>query len=444
MVRQEPLDKGAFMTKRSLKGEIFRDVDEFCKIREKKEKFVLGESMIQYAGRIYDKEEMKMMIDAVLDFWLTLGRYASKFEKNFSNFLDIKHVLLTNSGSSANLVAMASLRSLQLKNRLKDGDEVITPAATFPTTFNPIIQNNLVPVLLDIELGTYNIKFESLKTALSEKTRAIVIPHTLGNPNEMDAIMDFAEEHCLFVIEDACDALGSRYNGKLVGTFGTFGTFSFYPAHHITMGEGGAVVSNNDLLSLIAKSIRDWGRACVCPICQLNLGHRCPLGFRVSSLAKYKYMNIGYNLKPTDIQAALGVAQLKKLPIFIKKRRRNFEILYEHFLRYEDYFVLPKSLSKADPSWFAFPLTVKDNLKFKRKDIVSWLERCRIETRPLFATNIIRQPAYRDVRYRIAEDLENTDDAMKKTFFIGVYPGIDEHKMNYILAKIDEFIKEVI
>ena len=426
---------------RDLKKEIFRLITEYYKTKKVQDSFIPGKSRIQYAGRIYDEREMILATDAILDFWLTLGNYAKKFERNFSNFLGIKNVILTNSGSSANLLAVASLKSVQLDNRLKDGDEVITPAATFPTTFNPIVQNNLIPVLVDVQIGTYNADAQKVKDALSKKTRAIVLPHTLGNPNEMDVIMDIAEEHDLFVIEDACDALGSKYNGKYLGSFGVFGTFSFYPAHQITMGEGGAVVTDDETLASIALSLRDWGRACVCRRCLLSLGQHCPLGFQKASLAKYIYTNIGYNLKPTDIQAAIGLAQLEKLPRFIEKRKKNFSILYDGFLKYEKYFVLPESLPKADPCWFAFPLTVKKNAPFTRNEIVSWYEKYGIETRPLFAGNIIRQPGYREVNFRIAQKLENTDQIMKRTFFIGVYPGIDEERMNYILEKTDQFIK---
>jgi len=429
------------MNSQALKKEIFRKIAEYYRIKKAHDKFIPGESRVQYAGKVYNEEEMILMADAVLDFWLTLGEYAKRFERRFSDLLGVKNVLLTNSGSSSNLIAVASLKSIQFDSRLKDGDEVITPAATFPTTFNPIVQNNLMPILVDVKLGSYNIDAQKLDDAVSDRTRAIVLPHTLGNPNEMDAILDFAEEHNLFVVEDACDALGSSYNGRPVGTFGTFGTFSFYPAHHITMGEGGAVVTDDEALASIALSIRDWGRACVCPICKLSVGQLCPLGFKIASLAKYVYTNIGYNLKPTDIQAALGVAQLKKLNDFIEKRKRNFKILYSEFSKYEDYFVLPESLPKADPCWFAFPLTVKKNSNFTRREIISWYEKFNIETRPLFAGNIILQPGYREIRYRIAQDLKVTDQIRRSTFFLGIYPSIDEERMNYILEKTDEFMK---
>jgi CDP-6-deoxy-D-xylo-4-hexulose-3-dehydrase len=428
------------MTTQDIKQEIFRKICEYYNKQQDADKFIPGKSKIHYAGRVYNEEEMILMTDAVLDFWLTLGKYGNEFEYKFSDLLGVKNVLLTNSGSSANLIAISSLKSVLLKNRLKDGDEVITTAATFPTTFNPIIQNNLLPVLVDVEQDTYNLDAEILNDSLSDRTKAIVIPHTLGNPNQMDVIMDFAEDHALFVIEDACDALGSTYDGRLVGTFGTFGTFSFYPAHHITMGEGGAVASNEDVHASIALSIRDWGRACVCKRCQLSVGQQCPLGFQVESVAKYLYTNIGYNLKPTDIQAALGVAQLKKLPDFIKKRKQNFKKLYNEFQRYEDYFILPESLPKADPCWFAFPLTVKKNSYFTRQDIITWYEKSNIETRPLFAGNIIRQPGYKEIKYRISQNLENTDLIMRNTFFLGTYPGIDEKRMDYMLEKTYEFM----
>jgi CDP-6-deoxy-D-xylo-4-hexulose-3-dehydrase len=431
-----------------IKKQIFKMIEEFYKIKHKKQKFIPEKTKVCYSGRVFDHNELIALTDAILESWFTLGKYGKQFEQTFSNYLKVKHTILTNSGSSANLLAVSSLTSPQLKNRLHKDDEVITTAVTFPTTFNPIIQNNLIPVILDVDLGTYNIQVENLDKALSEKTKLIVIPHTLGNPCEMDTIMDFAETHNLYVIEDSCDALGSKYNGEFVGSIGNLGTFSFYPAHHMTMGEGGAIVTNDDILSPIVRSLRDWGRACVCPTCS-DRYDKCPLKFvdrgelPADYDTRYFYTNIGFNLKPTDFQAALGVEQLKKLPNFIEERGKNFKILYQEFLKYEKYFVLPKSLPKSDPSWFALPLTVKKNQKFNRKDIVRWYEKNKIETRLLFAGNILKQPAYKEVKFRLVGGLKNTDDVMKNTFFIGVYPGLDEEKITYILDKTREFMRRI-
>lgn len=437
--------------KDGIRKKIFSEIKKYYLVEHKQKKFVPGKTKVHFAGRVYDEKEMTAMTDAVLDFWLTLGKYGQEFEKKFSAIIGAKHTLLANSGSSANLLAVSSLMSPQMNDPLKPGGEVITPSSTFPTTLNPIIQNNLTPVFVDVELGTYNIDAERLGEALTEKTRLIVLPHTLGNPNEMDAVMDVARDHSLYVIEDACDALGSKYDGRMLGSIGDMGTFSFYPAHHITMGEGGAVTTSDSQLSLILKSLRDWGRACVCPVCTLteDPDSRCPLRFQFKSEnlpedydRKYVYTNIGYNLKPTDIQAAMGVEQLKKLSGFTKKRKENFKILYGEFSRFEDYFILPKALPKSDPSWFAFPLTVKENPRFKRKDIVSWLEKNNIETRMLFAGNIVKHPGYRHVKYRVSGDLKNSDTILRNTFFIGVYPGLDRERLNYVIEKTREFMKK--
>ena len=434
--------------KERLKNDVFRKIVEFYQLMKRDEEFVPGESKVHYAGRVFDEKEMIAMADSLLDFTLTYGKKGVKFEEEFSKYHNVENAILVNSGSSANLLAVSALCSPQLKgDNLKMGDEVITPAVTFPTTFNPIIQNNLTPVVIDVKLGTYNMDVNEMRRAKSPKTKAIMIPHTLGNPNEMDAVMDFAEDNDLYVIEDTCDALDSRYNGRLCGTFGDMGTFSFYPAHHITMGEGGAVITNDKNLASIVRSIRDWGKACYCKPGEIDPRGACKrrFNFRVGSICydhKYIYSNIGYNLKPLDLQAAMGLVQFKKLPKFTKARKKNFKILYEEFSKYEDSFILPESLPRADPSWFAFPLTVKEKAGFKRGDIINWFERNNIETRLLFAGNIIRQPAYKEVNYRVVGDLKNSDNIMKNAFFIGVYPGIDEERMNYILEKIREFMRK--
>lgn len=430
-----------------LRREIFRKVGEFYKLKHGSRPFYPGKTRINFGGRVFDEKEMVAMTDSVLDFWLTLGRYAQEFETNFSKHLKVGHAIVTNSGSSANLLAVSALMSGQLEGRIKRGSEVITPASTFPTTINPVFQNNLIPVLLDVELGTYNLNAGSMEDAITKKTRLIMLPHTLGNPNDMKTVMDIAEDHNLYVIEDSCDALGSMYGGRMVGTFGDIGTFSFYPAHHITMGEGGALTTDSGDLERIIRSIRDWGRACYCKPGETSPKGACGnrLNFRINGITydhRYVYTNIGYNLKPTDIQCAMGVEQLKKLQYFTRKRRENFRRLYRLFSRYEDFFILPKSLPKARPSWFAFPLTLKEDCGFTRESLTSWYEGNNIETRLLFAGNIASQPAYRDVKYRISGSLRNSEIVMRNTFFIGVYPGINREMVDYISEKTSEFMEE--
>lgn len=433
------------MDEEDLRQDIFTKIKRYYDSVHSNNRFIPGESKIHYAGRVYDEREMLAATDVLLEFKLTMGRYGRAFEKEFSKILGIKDIVLTNSGSSANLLAVSALCSPNFKDHLKPGDEIITPAATFPTTINPIIQNNLVPVILDVELGTYNMDVSRLEDALSEKTRAIMIPHTLGNPNDMDYIMDFTKDNNLLLIEDSCDALDSRYDGRLCGTFGIASTFSFYPAHHITMGEGGAIATNDDPLARILRSIRDWGRACHCEPGETNPDGACGnrFGFKIDGIPydhKYMYSNIGYNLKPLDFQCAIGLEQLKKLSRFTDARKKNFKIYYEEFLNYEDYFILPRSLPEADPSWFAFPLTVKKNAPFTRADIVVWYERNNIETRLLFGGNITKQPAYRDIKFKVIGDLKNSDRVMTNTFFIGVYPGLTEEMIGYVIEKTREFI----
>jgi degT/dnrJ/eryC1/strS aminotransferase len=392
---------------------------------------------------------MMNLVDSSLDFWLTTGRYAQEFEIEFAKYMQKKYCLLTTSGSSANLLALTALTSPLLgKRRLKKGDEVITVAAGFPTTINPIIQNGLIPVFVDVEIGTYNIKVDELEKALSDKTRAIMIAHTLGNPFNLDTVTTFAKKNKLFVVEDCCDAVGSLYDGKMVGTFGDIATVSFYPAHHITMGEGGAVLTDNPHLERAVKSFRDWGRDCYCePGSNDTCGKRftgqygtLPKGYD----HKYVYSHVGYNLKITDMQAAVGLAQLKKLPDFVNKRKNNFKKLYEGLKKFDEYLILPYATEKSDPSWFAFPITVKENDKFAKNQIVAHLEKNKILTRQLFAGNVTRQPAYEDVEYKVVGDLKNTDYIMNNTFFIGVYPGIDDVKMEYILKTFESFFEKEI
>ena len=433
------------MKNRDLKKEIFSLVAEYYTEKHKPKQFIPGETYIQYAGRVYDEKEMISLVDSALDFWLTAGRFAKQFEGKFAKFLGVEHCILTNSGSSANLLAISALTSPKLgERRLQPGDEVITTACAFPTTVNPIIQNNLIPVFIDVDVGTYNIQTDKIEETISKKTKAIFLAHTLGNPFDLDKIQKICEKYNLWLIEDNCDALGSKYNKKYTGTFGNIATFSFYPAHHITMGEGGALVTNDSKLKKLIVSFRDWGRDCWCePGCDNTCGKR--FGWQLGSLPfgydhKYIYSHIGYNLKITDMQAAVGVEQLKKLPLFIKSRKNNFKFLYEGLKKYEKYFILPEVESKADPSWFGFPLTVRKDAGFTRDEIVKYLENNKIATRMLFAGNIIRHPSFENVKYRIYDTLKNTDLIMNNTFWMGVYPGFTEKIINYILEKIDEFL----
>jgi len=434
------------MNTSNLRQEILEKVRELYNIehKQKNEKFETGKDIITFAGRVYDENELVSLVDSSLDFWLTTGRYAEEFERDFAKFMNNKYCLLTNSGSSANLLALTAFTSRKLgERRLMHGDEVITIAASFPTTINPIIQNGLTPVFVDVELGTYNIKVDELEKSLSDKTRAIMIAHTLGNPFDLDSVMEFAKKYDLYVIEDCCDAVGSTYNGKMVGTFGHAATVSFYPAHHMTMGEGGAVLVNNLVYERLVRSFRDWGRDCYCePGSNNTCGKRFNTKFGYLPEGydhKYVYSHIGYNLKITDMQAAVGVEQLKKLPGFIEKRKENFKKLYEGLSDLKGYLILPKATEKSDPSWFAFPITVRENNKFTKKQIVQYLEDNKIMTRQLFAGNITKQPAFENVTYRIAGELINTDYIMNNTFFIGVYPGIDNIKMNYIIETFHKF-----
>ncbi len=424
---------------------IKRQVGLHHRLFHKTKPFVPGGTYIPYAGRVYDEKEMISLVDSALDFWLTAGRFAKQFEKEFAKFLGVKYCILTNSGSSANLLAISALTSPTLgERRLKPGDEIITTACAFPTTVNPIIQNNLVPVFLDVDVGTYNIQADKIEDALSEKTKAIFLAHTLGNPFNLDKILEICKKCNLWLIEDNCDALGSKYNGKYTGTLGHIATFSFYPPHHITMGEGGALVTNDAQLKRLIESFRDWGRDCWCePGCDNTCGER--FGWQLGSLPfgydhKYIYSHIGYNLKITDMQAAVGVVQLKKLPEFIEARKKNWRLLYEGLKKYEDYFILPKAADKSDPSWFGFLLTVKENAPFSRNEITSYLEENKIATRLLFSGNIIRHPSFENVKYRVYNNLRNTDFIMNNSFWIGVYPGLTNEMIAYILGKFDEFL----
>ena len=434
------------MGEAELKKKIFESIKDILALRNEEKKFTPGETKINYAGRVYDENEIISLVDASLEFWLTSGRYSNQFEKDFSNFLGSKYCILTNSGSSANLLAISALTSKKLGNRrLNPGDEVITLACGFPTTLNPILQYNLFPVFVDIELGSYNIKTEDLEEAISDKTKAVFIPHTLGNPANLSEILKFVNKYNLWFIEDNCDALGSKYNRKYTGTFGHISTFSFYPAHHITMGEGGALLTNDSELKKIILSFRDWGRDCWC---ETGVDDTCGKRFnqKIGELPygydhKYVYSHIGFNLKITDMQAAIGVEQLKKLPSFIEKRKQNFDFLYNFLRNYKKHILLPKWEKEADVSWFGFPILIKEVAPFSRSDIVNYLEENKIATRMLFGGNLLKQPAYEGIKYRTIGNLENSDSVMKNLFWIGVYPGIDFERMSYIKTILDNFFK---
>jgi CDP-6-deoxy-D-xylo-4-hexulose-3-dehydrase len=430
-----------------IRKEILKKIPEFFRLEPGRGAFIPGETSVNYGGRVYDQAELANLVDASLDFWLTAGRYAAQFEEKLAKFLGVKHCMLVNSGSSANLIAISALTSPKLGGkRLNPGDEVITTACGFPTTLNPIIQNNLVPVFIDVELSTYNINIELLEKAVSKKTKAIFVPHTLGNPANMGEIMRVAKKHDLWVIEDNCDSLGSKYKGKFTGTFGHISTCSFYPPHHITMGEGGAVLTNDPLLKKIILSFRDWGRDCWCdPGRDNTCGRRfsmqmgkLPYGYD----HKYIYSHIGYNLKVTDMQAAVGVAQLNKLPKFIKARKNNFAALYKALKKYEKFLVLPKPAKNSDPSWFGFPILVKGTAPFERAELIEYLEENKIATRTLFGGNLTKQPAYQGIKYRLVGDLKNTDLVMNNLFWVGVYPGITKQKLSYMVKTFDRFMGE--
>lgn len=436
-------------TEQEAREEILDLVKEYANTYHNNDEYKKGDR-IPYASRVYDEKEFVNLIDSSLEFWLTAGRYANKFEKEFAKYLGVKYCSLVNSGSSANLLAFMALTSPLLGERqIKRGDEVITVAAGFPTTVAPIIQYGAVPVFVDLTIPQYNIDVTQLEDALSDKTKAIMIAHTLGNPFDLEYISKFCKEHNLWLIEDNCDALGSTYkiNGeeKLTGTVGDIGTSSFYPPHHMTMGEGGAVYTNNSLLNKIIKSFRDWGRDCQCSSGQDNLcGNRftqkygeLPIGYD----HKYVYSHFGYNLKATDLQAAIGCAQLEKFPSFVERRKYNFNRLKEGLSDLEDKLILPEAERNSNPSWFGFMITVKD---VDKSDLVQYLEDKGVQTRMLFAGNILKQPCFDEIRgdeskYRVIGELKNTDEIMKSTFWIGVYPGMTDEKLDYMIETIKSY-----
>ncbi|KUG24916.1 cdp-4-dehydro-6-deoxy-d-glucose 3-dehydratase [hydrocarbon metagenome] len=435
------------MSEKEIRNKIIELTKDYYQAKFGNPVFEPGISRVNYAGRVFDEKELINLVESSLDFWLTEGRFSEEFAEKISDFLDVSNVILVNSGSSANLVAFSALTSEKLGDRrLKPGDEVISVAAGFPATVTPIIQNQCVPVFVDVEIPTYDIDVEMMKRAITEKTKCIFLAHTLGNPFNLDAVMELAVKYNLWVIEDNCDSFGSKYNGKYTGTFGHISTISFYPAHHITTGEGGAVCTNDEYLAKILKSFRDWGRDCYCAGGENNTcGKRFSQQFGTLPYGydhKYVYSEIGYNLKMTDMQAAVGAAQIAKLPDFCKQRKNNFICYNEIFEKYNQYLILPKATENSDPAWFSYILTVKENAPFKRDELVNHLNNNFIETRNLFAGNMAKQPAFIGKNFRIAEHLDNTDFIMNNTFFLGTYPGNTKEKMDYIEKVVDEFMSK--
>ena len=407
--------------------------------------FVPGQTMVPPSGKVLGAKELELMVEASLDGWLTTGRFNDAFEHRLASFLGVKHLITVNSGSSANLVAFSTLTSPRLGDRaIRPGDEVIGVAAGFPTTVNPIIQSGAVPVFVDVTLGNYNIDASLIEQAIGPKTKAIMLAHTLGNPYNLDVITALCRKHNLWLVEDCCDALGSTYNGRLVGTFGDIGTLSFYPAHHITMGEGGAVFTNNPELKLIAESFRDWGRDCYCaPGKDNTCGKR--FCWKLGNLPegydhKYTYSHLGYNLKITDMQAACGLAQLDRAPAFIQRRKDNFAFLKSRLASCEEFLILPEATPGSDPSWFGFPITLRANAPVSRLDLLTYLDQERIGTRLLFAGNLTRQPYMLGRNYRVSGSLENTDQVMNNTFWIGVHPALTDEMLDYSAGKIEAYL----
>lgn len=433
------------MNKAEIRAEIARLVEQYAAVEVADQSgFVAEKTAIPPSGKLVGAPEMKAMVEAALDCWLTTGRFNDEFEKRLAEFIGVKYLITVNSGSSANLVAFSALTSPKLGERaIKPGDEVIGVAAGFPTTVNPILQFGAVPVFVDVELGTYNIDAGKIEAAITPKTKAIMLAHTLGNPYNLDVITALCKKYKLWLVEDCCDALGSTYQGQMVGTFGDIATLSFYPAHHITMGEGGAVFTNNSDLKKIAESFRDWGRDCYCaPGKDNTCGRRfcqklgtLPDGYD----HKYTYSHIGYNLKITDMQAACGLAQLDRLPGFIARRQENFAFLRERLATCGEFLILPEATPGANPSWFGFPITLRENAGFRRVDLLTYLDQYRIGTRLLFAGNLTRQPSMQDKTFRIAGDLANTDIVMNDTFWIGLQPALTREMLEFSVSKIEQF-----
>lgn len=420
-------------------------IDEYSAIKFKESKFFEGETSIPPSGKVIGSLELKYMVEASLDGWLTSGRFNDLFEKTLSEYLGVKYLITTNSGSSANLLAFSALTSDRLGERaIQQGDEVITVAAGFPTTINPIIQFGAIPVFVDIDIKTHNIDVSLIDAAISKKTKAIMLAHSLGNPFNLNAILEICKKYNLWLIEDNCDALGSRYNNQLTGTFGDIGTLSFYPAHHITMGEGGAVFTNNASLKKILESFRDWGRDCFCPPGKDNTcGKR--FCWKLGDLPegydhKYTYSHLGYNLKITDMQAACGLAQIDKLDSFIKIRKENFAYLKNKLSSCEKFLILPESTPNSDPSWFGFLMTIRPESGIRRVDLINYLDQNKIGTRLLFAGNLTRQPYMHGRKFRVSGDLTNTDLVMNNSFWVGVYPGLNLKMLDFVIQKIENFL----
>lgn len=432
----------------ALRSEILSLVGEYSAEKYSEVEFIPGRTIIPPSGKVIGKQELQFMVEASLDGWLTTGRFNEEFEKKLSNFIGVKHLITVNSGSSANLVAFSVLTSHKLGDRaIKAGDEVVSVAAGFPTTVNPIVQFGAIPVFVDVDMSTHNVDVDLIEAAISSKTKAVMLAHTLGNPFNLEKVKKICEKYKLWLVEDCCDALGAKYNGKHVGTFGDIATVSFYPAHHITMGEGGAVFTNNGKLKKIAESFRDWGRDCYCRpgedgTCNNRFGWTCEKiggGLPPKYDHKYTYSHVGYNLKITDMQAACGLAQLDKLPEFIRIRNSNYTYLKDKLSVLDKYIDVAQATENSTPSWFGFPITLKSNSKTSRIELIRYLEENKIGTRLLFAGNLVRQPYFEKVEYRVATDLINTDNTMNNTLWLGIYPGLSVEHLDYIAAKLQDF-----
>jgi CDP-6-deoxy-D-xylo-4-hexulose-3-dehydrase len=431
----------------NIRNEILNLVNDYSDINFKQKEFVPGVSEVPVSGKVIGSLELKNMVEASLDGWLTTGRFNEQFEKKLASFLGIKCLLTVNSGSSANLIAFSTLTSPKLKEKaIQKGDEVITVAAGFPTTVNPIIQFGAIPVFIDVKIPTYNIDESLVEEAINNKTKAIMLAHTLGNPFNVKKIKEICDKYNLWLIEDSCDALGSKFNNQNVGTFGDLATLSFYPAHHITMGEGGAVFTNSKKLERIAESFRDWGRDCYCEPGKDNTCNK-RFGWQLGDLPfgydhKYTYSHLGYNMKITDMQAACGLAQLGRLQGFIKKRKENFDFLYKNLKNLEKFIILPKAEENSEPSWFGFPISLKKDNKICRNDLIKYLNENKIGTRLLFSGNLTKQPYMKDVNFRIHKELKNTDFVMENTFWIGLYPGLFVNHLEYVSEKLKIFFSK--